>query len=315
MRRWPLAAALQPGAGGVLPGYLGGAAGGRLRGIAITSALLLHAACFATLVFYMPGATPRDLPQEPVVELAVVQEPPPLLERQAPEPPAAAPAQNEAAAVSEPPPSVADPTPPVADPVPAETQPLPAETTPPDAPAPVAVAPVAVAPVAVAEPGPVAAVAPAAPSRVASPRAAPARPVAMPRRAVPSRPARTAQSDSPPSPVLALPGTAVAAPVTPAAMPSDITSGIGPYRAGLHQQIERNMEIDPEIEAMGVAVIEAVIAPDGHVLAARIARSSGNRLIDKAAVTAVQKGGYRPFGAHMPAAPITISVPIEITPG
>lgn len=62
----------------------------------------------------------------------------------------------------------------------------------------------------------------------------------------------------------------------------------------------------------GTAVIEASIAADGRVLSARIARSSGNRAIDQAALAAVQHGGFAAFGAHMPAAPITISVPIGV---
>jgi len=101
------------------------------------------------------------------------------------------------------------------------------------------------------------------------------------------------------------------------APPADTTSGIGPYRAGLHAQITRNAVTDAEIEtlgATGAAVIEAVIAPDGHVISARVAHSSGIRPIDRAALAAVLRGGYRPFGARMPAGPITISVPITIAP-
>jgi len=66
--------------------------------------------------------------------------------------------------------------------------------------------------------------------------------------------------------------------------------------------------------ATGTAVIEAVIAPDGHVISARVAHGSSFRPIDRAALAAVLRGGYRAFGAHMPAGPITISVPITIAP-
>lgn len=70
-----------------------------------------------------------------------------------------------------------------------------------------------------------------------------------------------------------------------------------------------------EVQRLGVngkAVIEASIAPDGRVFLARIARGSGNRAIDQAALAAVQRGGFAAFGAHMPSEPITISVPIGI---
>ncbi len=65
----------------------------------------------------------------------------------------------------------------------------------------------------------------------------------------------------------------------------------------------------------GAAIIKAVIAPNGQLMSPRILRSSGNALVDKSALAAVQRGGFRPFGANMPATPITITVPIEIKPG
>jgi protein TonB len=160
------------------------------------------------------------------------------------------------------------------------------------------------------------------PSRIEIPKPPPPKPVAKPRppRPVPPQPqvARTSPtSDAPPSAVTSnAPPVANAPP--PAAPPADSSSGIGPYRAGVHNLIESHVEIGPQIQALGIsgtAVIEAVIAPDGHLISAHVARSSGNGLIDKAALAAVQRGGFRPFGNHMPAAPITISVPIEILPG
>ena len=66
----------------------------------------------------------------------------------------------------------------------------------------------------------------------------------------------------------------------------------------------------------GVATIEAVIAPDGRVLVHRRdpqqrqpRPSTGLRKL------AVQRGGYPPFGPHMPPGPITISVPITVGDG
>lgn len=112
------------------------------------------------------------------------------------------------------------------------------------------------------------------------------------------------------------PAPARAAPRSPPqAAPADTSSGLGPYRSALHRQIERNMLDDRAVQRLGIsgtAVIEALIAADGRVLSARIARTSGNRAIDQAALAAVQHGGFAAFGAHMPAAPITISVPIGV---
>ena len=80
--------------------------------------------------------------------------------------------------------------------------------------------------------------------------------------------------------------------------PADVSSGLGPYSAGLHRQIERNMLSDGTVGQLGVsgtAVIEATIARDGRVVSARLARSSGVRAIDDAALRAVQRGGFPPF--------------------
>ena len=196
-----------------------------------------------------------------------------------------------------------------------------AETTPP-MPAPMEIAPAPdPAPEAMPEPTPPL----AAPSQVVLP----ATPVAQP--APPSRPARPrpATRPQPAKPVErplpsgsdpALPAAelqpAPAAPSpNPQALPADTSSGLGPYRAALHRQIERNMLDDRAIQRLGIsgtAVIEASIAADGRVLTARLARSSGNRAIDQAALAAVQRGGFAAFGAHMPTAPITISVPIGV---
>lgn len=114
------------------------------------------------------------------------------------------------------------------------------------------------------------------------------------------------------------PERAITAALRPAAAPpapADVSSGLGPYCAGLHRQIERNMLNDHAVERLGVsgtAVIEATIAPEGRVVSAQLVRSSGVRAIDEAALRAVQRGGFPAFGPHMPPAPITVSVPIGV---
>lgn len=123
-------------------------------------------------------------------------------------------------------------------------------------------------------------------------------------------------AEAPAESVPSLPLVAPLAPARPLKQPEiDTSSGLGAYRAGLHGQIERNMLADETVRRLGiggVATIDAVIAPDGRVLSATISRGSGTRAIDQAALAAVQRGGYRAFGAHMPASPITISVPITV---
>jgi protein TonB len=157
------------------------------------------------------------------------------------------------------------------------------------------------------------------PSRVAIPPPPPPKPVVRREvpRPVPPPPVRTAPRAAPTPPVAT---TTTAPPVAapPPAAPVDTQSGIGPYQRGLHNIIESHVEVGPQIQALGISgttYIEAVIAPNGQVLSARIARSSGNALIDKAALAAVQRGGFPAFRGRMPTTPINAVIPIEITPG
>ncbi len=153
--------------------------------------------------------------------------------------------------------------------------------------------------------------APPAPSRPVRPRSA-----ARPRLAKPvERPLTSTTEPAPPAAEFQPAPVRAASSATPQAAPADTSSGLGPYRAALHRQIERNMLDDRAIQRLGIsgtAVIEASIAADGRVLSVRLARSSGNRAIDQTALAAVQRGGFAAFGAHMPTAPITISVPIGV---
>lgn len=144
----------------------------------------------------------------------------------------------------------------------------------------------------------------APPSHIAAPKPPPVKPKHISRTAPPV--------ETPPPEVTS---TQPPAPHPPPAAPVQDNSGIGPYRAGLHNAIQSHVEIGPQLQAInasGTAVIEAVVEPSGNVTSARVLRSSGNGLIDKAALAAVRATVY-PFRGHMPTTPITITVPIEIS--
>lgn len=207
-------------------------------------------------------------------------------------------------------------------PVSAQSSAPPVETAPPPdlVPPPLADAPL-VAPV----PDPLSEIAVArAPEPVATPTPEPVvRPASPTRRpAIPHRPSVTHRTTSPDASAMsepqdASPATPHPAPIAAPAPPADTTSGLGPYQSGLHRQIERNMLADRSVSRLGVggtALIVATIAPDGRLLAAHVARSSGVRAIDLAALGAVERGGFVPFGQHMPAGPISIGVPISVEP-
>ena len=122
--------------------------------------------------------------------------------------------------------------------------------------------------------------------------------------------------DTPPPP----PETPTAPPVErpPPPAPAQVTSGVGPYASGLHDEVENNVDIPPAIQQLGVsgtAVIRFTILPNGRLSGASVVRSSGNPLIDQAALAAVRRTSYRAFTSNMPSSPLSFSVPIEIAPG
>ena len=108
------------------------------------------------------------------------------------------------------------------------------------------------------------------------------------------------------------------APVTQAPQPpAPPTSGIPVYGQQIYQILQANQSVPPALAAAGVsgtAYITIVIAPDGHVILARIAKSSGIDLIDQTALQHAQSATYPPFNSEMPDATQAFTVPVEIQP-
>jgi len=103
-------------------------------------------------------------------------------------------------------------------------------------------------------------------------------------------------------------------PPAPAAPP---TSGIGPYGNQMYQIIQANQDVPAALAQLGVsgtAVIEIVVAPNGHILSAKVYKSSGVPLIDQTALQHAQNANLPPFNDDMPQAPHTFLIPIEIQP-
>ena len=102
----------------------------------------------------------------------------------------------------------------------------------------------------------------------------------------------------------------------PPAAPVQNSSGVGPYARALHGEIEANVEVPAAIEQLGLsgtAVVTFMITPQGALVNARVARSSGNPLIDQAALAAVRRTSYHAFTSNMPTQALPFTVPIEIT--
>jgi protein TonB len=103
-------------------------------------------------------------------------------------------------------------------------------------------------------------------------------------------------------------------PPQPVAQP---TSGLPIYGAQMHSILEANQDVPQALATLGisgVAYVEIVVAPDGHVISAKISRSSGNGLIDQTALQHAMEAHFSPFNAQMPTTPQAFVIPIDIQP-
>ncbi len=103
----------------------------------------------------------------------------------------------------------------------------------------------------------------------------------------------------------------------PAAPPAPPTSGIPVYGHDIYEILEANQSVPPALAQLGVsgtAYIEITVAPDGHVVSARIVKSSGISLIDQTAYQHVMIAHFPPFNSDMPSATQNFTVPVTIQP-
>ncbi len=87
------------------------------------------------------------------------------------------------------------------------------------------------------------------------------------------------------------------------------------YAAGLRGPLQREVHVTQTMRMLGVngtAFIEFTLAPNGKLLSAQVYRSSGNPLIDRAALDAVRHHRFPPFPGTEDK---TFAVPIEIRVG
>ncbi len=84
------------------------------------------------------------------------------------------------------------------------------------------------------------------------------------------------------------------------------------YGQELHDQIQSAIEVPAAIQQLGLsgtALITCTVSPDGRLVSARVARSSGNPLIDQAALAGVKQHHYRSFTGQT----ASFNIPVEIT--
>jgi protein TonB len=132
----------------------------------------------------------------------------------------------------------------------------------------------------------------------------------IPHPVVPHQPAPPMPVAHPAPPVAAPAAPAAAAPAAPAPF-----SGIGPYGSEMHDILQANQNVPQALAQLGIsgtAVVQITVAPDGHVLSAKIVSSSGNPLIDQTALQHALQGTFGAFNADMPSKPLVYTVPVEI---
>jgi protein TonB len=83
----------------------------------------------------------------------------------------------------------------------------------------------------------------------------------------------------------------------------------------MHDILQANQDVPPALKALGAsgtAYVEITVAPDGHVVTARISKSSGNPLIDQTALDHALHANFGAFNAGMPDSAVPFTIPVEI---
>ncbi len=113
------------------------------------------------------------------------------------------------------------------------------------------------------------------------------------------------------------PPTPVTQPAPPQAAPAPPTSGIPIYDKEIYNILVQNQNVPQALAQLGIsgtALVQIVIAPNGHVISAKIVRSGGNPLIDQTALQHALEAQYPPFNAEMPSSTLSFIVPVNISP-
>ena len=114
---------------------------------------------------------------------------------------------------------------------------------------------------------------------------------------------------TPPMPVLH--------PPPPAAAPAPPSNGIPVYGQEIHAILEQNQQVPQALAQLGVSgttIVLITVAPDGHVISARIAKSSGIGLIDRTALAHALQAHFAAFTSDMPGSALSFEVPVTIQP-
>lgn len=87
------------------------------------------------------------------------------------------------------------------------------------------------------------------------------------------------------------------------------------YVALIRGQVQSNLQIPPQLLALqesGDCTLEFTLAPNGHLVAVKVLRSSGISLVDQTALQALQNSNIPAFLAGMPRETHRFSLTIHV---
>lgn len=112
-----------------------------------------------------------------------------------------------------------------------------------------------------------------------------------------------------------IPPPSLVPPPAPQASGTSKASLLARYIAELHAAIQSGLQVPGMVRAMrlsGIATVVFELTPAGHLLWARLSRSSGVPMIDQAALAKVKATEYPPFPAKLPQRDTTFKIKVRL---
>ena len=105
-------------------------------------------------------------------------------------------------------------------------------------------------------------------------------------------------------------------PATPALTQQQVQAGVNAYMSQFPALLANtDARLPPETSKLsGKALVAVELASNGRMLGTKIAKSSGNSMIDQFALDDVGSAHYPPFNAEMPYKSFEFTVPITVMP-
>ncbi|MDD5375168.1 MAG: energy transducer TonB [Acidithiobacillus sp.] len=145
--------------------------------------------------------------------------------------------------------------------------------------------------------------------------------VVIPPKPAPTPPAPPVKQVTPPKPVPPMPAPkpVVTPPPAPPPMSAQQTASMmGRYVGMVRPIIQQSLRVPTELRAMGLsgkATVEFEISPSGQLLWVKIIKPSPLGAVNRAALAAIQKGGFPPFLKKMPKQNTVFQIDVKVGAG